>query len=180
MRLVAGFDFVNGTGHLREQGGTFGIIPVGELSGETFYARELAVFVPAVADLVIEGDRLTIRADKMDAFGLAELGVGAADLVADGVCLRIMLEHDGFLHDLTTQVVGEFARSGGVGDFGDTTVGVVFVSDDRAVGGSGLGELQGRGIVGVAGSYFERSFRAISCFAVLLSRDGRIRIQILL
>ena len=38
MRLVAGFDFVNGTGHLREQGGIAFIIPVGELSGETFYA----------------------------------------------------------------------------------------------------------------------------------------------
>ena len=38
-------------------------------------------------------------------------------------------------------------------DFGDTTVGIVFVIDCRAIGGSGLGELRGRGVVGVAGSF---------------------------
>lgn len=37
MRLVARFHFVRGSGHLREQGGIGLIIPVGELSGETFY-----------------------------------------------------------------------------------------------------------------------------------------------
>ena len=38
MRLVAGFDFVNGTGHSREQGGNGLFIAVGEVSGETFHA----------------------------------------------------------------------------------------------------------------------------------------------
>ena len=38
MRLVAGFDTVRGTGHLREQAGIGLSIPLRELSGETFYA----------------------------------------------------------------------------------------------------------------------------------------------
>ena len=97
MRLVACFNFMNGTGHLGEQGGIGFIIAVSELSGETFYAGELAVFIPAVADAVIERHGLTVRANKMDALGLAEGGVGAADLVVDGVCFRIVLEGDTFL-----------------------------------------------------------------------------------
>jgi len=40
MRLVGRFDFLGGSGHLRGQHGIVGIIPVDELPGETFYARE--------------------------------------------------------------------------------------------------------------------------------------------
>jgi len=36
MRLVGRFDFVGWSGHLGEQHGIVGIIPVDELSGETF------------------------------------------------------------------------------------------------------------------------------------------------
>jgi len=110
---------MDGTGHLGEQGGIGFIIAVRKLSGETFYVGELAVFVPRVVDTVIEGDGLAVGTDEMHAFGLAELGVGAADLVVDGVCGRIVLEDDRFFHHLTAQVVGEFARAGGVGDFGE-------------------------------------------------------------
>ena len=71
MRLVAGFDFMNGTGHLGEQGGILFIIPVGEVSGETFYTGELVVLVRRVIDTVIESIGSTVRADEIDALRLA-------------------------------------------------------------------------------------------------------------
>ena len=52
MWLIADFDFVDGAGHLREQSGIAGIVPVDELSGGTFYAREQALSVPSVRHFV--------------------------------------------------------------------------------------------------------------------------------
>jgi len=40
-RRIGRFNFMGGSGHLREQHGIVGILPVDELSGEIFYAGEV-------------------------------------------------------------------------------------------------------------------------------------------
>ena len=99
--------------------------------------------VPRVVDLVVEGHLLAVGADKVDAFGLAEGRVRAAYFVGDGWGGFASGKNDGFLGDLPAKVVGEFPRTGGVGDFGELTFGVVFVGDGCAVGGFRVQELGG-------------------------------------
>ena len=123
-------------------------------------------------DFVVEGgsgERTPRRCvpTKLDTFGLAEWGVGAMDLVVErwsvGLSSEALAkEGDAFFGNLTAQIVGELAGSGGVGDFGETTLGIVSVGNVGAIRRAGMGELKARGIVGVGGSYVAFRFLAVS------------------